>query len=427
MNILLVYLRRDENLYNILRKKEGIRYLKADIARPLALEILASLTPTDIKVKLIDDNFDPIDFDGDFDLVGLYAHDALTAYRGKFVYQRFKKRGIPVIIGGRFIQTIPPEVALECADSCVMSEVEDIWLEILGDVRKKELKRVYQSNVLVDLARKDLPIPRRDLIKNNHYHYRYLTIEVARGCINNCNFCTASLLFKSKYRTYPIDRIEADLQNVLLSFDQKSIFYFVDEDIGLYPEYKIELFQRIGRFNIPWIALAGAGIGKNDRLLSVMSKSGCKMLYIGFETLDEDNLKSINKSGINKVKDYKEIVEKIHAHKIGVCGLFIFGLDNDKKGVAKQTLRFVKEAKLDLASASILTPIYNSPIYLALEEEKRIISREWFKYWHKVVHKPMCISPEELRNEFNYFTKISDRMVRRRRFFKNLLSSIWKS
>lgn len=426
MKILLVYLKQDKDLYCALRNKEGIRYNKLGIARPLALEILTSLTPSDIKVNLIDDNFESIDFDGDYDLVGLHAHDALTAQRGKLIYQKFKKRGIPVIIGGRFIQTIPVEAALECADSCVMSEVEDIWQEILCDTRKKELKRIYQSNILVDLNQASLPLPRRNLLKNNYY--RYHTIEVARGCIHHCNFCTANVLFKAKYRTYPIKRIEADVKNVLLNFDQKkSIVYFVDEDIGILPEYKIELFQRIERYNIPWIALAGVGIGKNDRLLRVIAKSGCKMLYVGFETLNDDNLISINKYGINKAKEYMEIIKNIHAHKIGVCGLFIFGLDNDKKGLAAQALRFVKEAKLDLAAATVLTPIYNSPIYLALENEKRIISKEWFKYWHKVVHKPKCISPEELKEEFNYFTKVSGRRAKHRRFFKKFLGSLWIS
>lgn len=425
MKILLIYLRQDEGLFNILWKEEGIRYNKLGIARPLALEILASLTPSDIKVNLIDDNFESIDFEGDYDLVGLHAHDALTAHRGKFVYQEFKKRGIPVIIGGRFIQTIPVEVALECADSCVMSEAEDIWQEIIYDVKKKKLKRVYQSNDLVDLNRKDLPLPRRDLIKNNNY--RYHTIEVARGCIYNCNFCTANVLFRGKYRTYSIERVEEDLKNVLLNFDQKSIIYFVDEDIGIYPDYKIELFQRIGRYNIPWIALAGVEVGKNERLLKVMANSGCKMLYIGFESLDEDNLKSINKAGINKVKEYKEIIKNIHKYKIEVCGLFIFGLDKDKKGLAKQTIRFIKEAKLDLASASVLTPIFNSPIYLLLEKENRIISKEWFKYWYKVVHRPRYLSPRDLKEEFNYFTKISRRKARRRRFFKKFLRFIWIS
>lgn len=420
MKILLIYLKQDKGLSSTLRRKEGLRYSNLGTARPLALEILASLTPTNVELRLVDDNYESIDFNGHYDLVGLHAHDSLAAYRGKFIYNKFKQRKIPVIIGGRFIQTIPIEAALECADACVMSEVEDIWVEVLEDVKKGKLKRIYQSNILVDLSDKNLPLPRRDLIKNNYYKYH--TIEVARGCINNCNFCTANVLFKARYRPYPIERIESDLKNVLLKFDfKKNLIYFVDEDIGLEPNFKIELFNRLEKYNIPWIALAGVGVSRNNKLLKIMAKSGCKMLYIGFETLDNDNLISLNKAGINKVEEYKDIVDNVHSYNIGVCGLFIFGLDNDRKGVARRTLKFVKETKMNRAAASVLTPVYNSIIYHLFMKENRITSKEWFKYWYKVVYRPKNMSSEELREEFNYFTKISKRRARMKKFVGSML------
>jgi radical SAM superfamily enzyme YgiQ (UPF0313 family) len=410
MNILLIHLRQDQGLRRILQNGEGIRCHKLGAATPLALQILAGLAPRDHKVKLIDDNFDPIDFDGDFDLVGLHAHDSLTAYRGREIYREFKKKGVPVVIGGRFIQTLPVEAALECADACVMSEGEYVWEQVLADVKNRRLKPVYQCDALVDLARKDLPLPRRDMV--NSSRYKYVTIEVARGCAYNCDFCTASMLFKGAYRTYPIERVENDLKNALLNFDRKrNIIYLVDEDISMQREYKIELFERIKKYGVPWIALSNVAVGKDDKLLEVMRESGCKTLYIGFESCEGSNLKTVNKPPTHKVQEYKELIKKIRAHNIKICGLFIFGMDNDRKGIAKRTLGFVKETRMEYAAASVLTPIFNSRLYLSLEKEGRLISREWFKYWYKVVHQPMHMSPRQLQKEFNCFTGTFERRI----------------
>jgi len=406
MKVLFVNLAQDRDLSFVLRKKEGLRYNRIGPATPLALQILASLMPPGVYFDIVDDNFEFINYDGGYDLVAMHAHDALAAHRGKVIYERFKQKGIPVVIGGRFIQTIPQEVALECADSCVMSEGEYIWKEIVTDVRKNKLQPVYRSEGLVDLCQKDLPLPRRDIIDNKNY--RYITVEIARGCYYHCSFCTAQLLFRGTYRTYPIERIERDLEAVLSNFNQKdNVIYLVDEDISMERDYKIELFRRIEKYHMPWIALSNIAVGEDDELLEAISKSGCRRLYIGFESLEPDNLRLIDKPLTHKIDNYKKNINNIHKHNIEVWGLFIFGLDNDYRGVAKRTLRFVKESNLDYFSASVLTPIFKTKLYYQLEQEGRLISKEWFKYWYKVVYQPKNISVLRLKDEFDYFAKKS--------------------
>jgi len=132
-------------------------------------------------------------------------------------------------------------------------------------------------------------------------------------------------------------------------------------------------------------------------LVKLAAKSGCIGMFIGMETLSPTNLKKMGKT-FNIAEKYSEAIKRLHDFGISIIGSFMFGLDDDKPGVFEKTLEFIQKVKLDVAQFSILTPFPGTKLYRQLEEEGRIIERDWSKYdGTHVTFRPKHLSVEALQ------------------------------
>ena len=97
----------------------------------LSLLKVAALTPPEWEVVVIDERVETIDFNQGADLVGLTAMtcSVLRAYE---IADRFRARGIRVVMGGMHVSTLPEEALAHC-DSVVVAEAEGLWSRVLGD------------------------------------------------------------------------------------------------------------------------------------------------------------------------------------------------------------------------------------------------------------------------------------------------------
>lgn len=156
----------------------------------LTLPLLAALTPPEHSVRLIDESVEDIDFDAQVDLVGISLLTFL-APRGYEIADRFRERGVQVVLGGIHASALPEE-ALQHADSVVVGEAEEIWPTLLRDVERGQLQRIYKAERRPSLAR--LPRPRLDLL----YRKGYLNancVQATRGCPFGCDFCSVTNFF----------------------------------------------------------------------------------------------------------------------------------------------------------------------------------------------------------------------------------------
>lgn len=193
--------------------------------------------------------------------------------------------------------------------------------------------------------------------------------------------------------------------------------FFVDDNIIGDRNYAKELFRRLIPYRLKWVSQASVTMGKDPELLDSAQQSGCMGLFIGFESLSQQTLKSMGKN-FNRVHSYGELIRRIHDHGIGIQGSFIFGNDGDTLNVFDDTLEFTERNRLDAALFSILTPFPGTRLYTKMQAEGRILHRDWTRYdMNHVVFRPRNMSVGQLQEGFD---RAYSRLYSWRSIFKRL-------
>ena len=355
---------------------------------PITLALLAALVPKelDAEVRIYDETAEAIPLDLEADIIGITCITG-TAARCYRYADYFRKKGIKVILGGVHPSLMPDE-ARKHADSVIVGLGEDNFPKALLDFKNGCLQEIYYQDKCTDIGGR--PLPRKDLLKKDKY-ITLNTVEAIRGCNHSCTFCAYPQAFGRKVYKRPIEDILAEIK----SFKGKEVVF---PDVNLIADVKFakELFTAMIPLKKWWFGLTTTAIGDNEELLDVFEKSGCKGLLIGFESVNQETQKNINK-GVNRVNEYKTLMEKLHKRGIMVMGCFSFGSDEDKKDVFKRTVDLCIEAKIDLPRFSVITPFPATPFYNELKSEGRIIDRDWAMYdVEHCVYKPKHMTKEEL-------------------------------
>lgn len=357
---------------------------------PHGLAVLAGATPnSEHEVRIIDENFEKIDPESDADIIAISIMTP-SATRGYQIADMFKEKGKKVIIGGVHA-TVLPEEAKAHAHSVVIGEADHIWPKILDDIKNGKLKAFYRPEKISDLD--TVPEPRLDLCSGNYA--KGDLIQVGRGCPFNCDFCSVSKIFGKKYRHKSIKRVVEEILNL-----KTKHFWFVDDNIGVDAAFTKELFKKLTPLNVRWSSQASVAMVQDD-LLKLAAESGCTALFIGFESPDQQSLKSIHKPHV--AKTYKGVVKKLHDYGIFVLGAFIFGFDNEDKTCFQKTIDFIQCCEIDLIQLSVLTPYPGTRLFEEMVQQKRMLHYDWSKYTClNVVFKPKKMSAEELQNGLWY-------------------------
>jgi len=358
----------------------------------LGLLVIASLTPPEFSIDYIDENYEAINFDMHYDLVGISAmtQQATRAYE---IADEFRKRKTKVVLGG-IHATVLPEEAKEHGDSVVVGEAENTWPELIKDFAKGELKPFYKNPSPVDLTR--APLPRYDLLKK--YDYKMIWIQTTRGCPRDCDFCAASNVYGKKYRHKAIPQILNEI-NYIRGLWHEPVINFSDDNLFVDKAYSRDLVMKLCELGLRWTAQTDMSVADDDGFLKLLQVSNCKLLFVGFETLSKNG--KIDKHGWkqNRIEKYPEIIKKIQSHGIGVLGAFIIGLDDDDVSVIDDISNFIINNRLYAAQITALTPLPGTRLRERLLEEGRILSSDWGHYTLTDVNfMPRKMKPEELQS-----------------------------
>ncbi len=365
-------------------------YLNRALYSPLAgLLAVAACIPRDrYEVVLTDENIESIDFDLKADLVGI---SAMTSYvnRGYEIADRFRTKGVPVVMGGVHPSFMPQESLAHC-DAVVIGEVELVIERLLDDLKRGEMRGTYKSSKLHPMV--GLPMPRYDLLKRNRYVNRTF-VQTSRGCHQGCTFCAEPLMNGLKFRYRPVDEVIREME----SCGARTIS-INDADFFGTPERPKEVMRALKGRGIHWQAGVTSKLAQDDRMLDLAAESGCTMLSIGFESISRATLKSVHKH-VNRPENFAALVEKVHSYGIMVFGLFMFGFDGDDRSVFEETVKFNIGADYDACAYSTLTPYPGTLTWYEMRKANRIVSYDWTMYDQgQVVYRPALMSADELRD-----------------------------
>ncbi len=372
------------------RHKKGI-FKKNLRITPLTLTSLAAYVPKELNaiVEIQDEGIAEIDLELQADLIGMTVITG-TAPRAYELSAHFRKRGIPVVLGGPHV-TLVPEEAQQHADAIVTGYAEQTWPELLRDFQAGRMKARYDmapNFSLNDIV--DMPYPRRDLLPNSSFITKN-SFEATRGCVHNCEFCVVPTAWGTNPFQKPIEYIINDIKQMNA---KKLVFY----DLNLIADkaYARELFKELAKLKVKWYGLATTLLGYDDELLKLAAESGCSGLLLGFESISPATLKEANKA-FNTPEKFKEIVRKLHDYNILINGTFVFGLDHDTKETFEMTTDFIIDACIDLPRFAVVTPFPGTPLYQRLKSENRILTDNWELYdGQHVVFQPKNMTVDEL-------------------------------
>ena len=377
----------------------------------LALPILAGLSPNDVEISFTDDLLTPIDLEKDLkkvDLVGITVLSK-TALRAYEIADAYRKKGIPVVLGGIHPTALPGE-AKEHADSVAVGEAEEIWPHLIEDVRMGSLKPFYRQEGYTELSK--IPIPRRELLPKRGY-LPIDVVQVTRGCPFRCEFCSVQKFFGETYRFRPISDVVEEVRRL-----RHRWMMFNDDNIIGNHSYSKELLKALIPLKKKWFGQASLSGLKKVENVELLAQSGCNSLFIGFESLSKKNLVTSQKFQ-NDPSEYRKIIESLHRYGIAICGSFIFGFDEDDPSVFEETVSFSIQTKLFSAVFMILTPYPETPFYHRVKNEGRLVQDQWW----------LLKSPEDSAPHFTP-KKISGETLREgwKRAWKEFYSfpSIWK-
>jgi radical SAM superfamily enzyme YgiQ (UPF0313 family) len=384
----------------IFPREKGIKFSN-DTLYPfpiLGLTLLAALFPKNYEVKIVNEVIEKIDFDAKVDLVGITGLTCVIK-RAYEVADRFRGKGVKVVLGGVHPSLLPDE-AKEHADSVFIGEAEGMLEKLIEDLEGGELKPFYKNREWSDL--RGMPLPRRDLL-SRRYRPFFKAIETTRGCPNRCEFCSVPTINGKRYRVRPLEEIDKELSQIIQK--RGEYLFLADDNVTARKDYAFGLFEIFKRHQVKWMGFTTLQIAENEKLLRSARESGCISLFVGFESLLQENLDGVSKQFVN-TKELSSLIKVIQSHRIGIHGSFIFGFDGDDPGIFGKTVEFVQRNHIELPTFSILTPFPGTPLQKRLEEERRILDYDWSHYdMSHVVFRPKKMTIQQLQEGYLWAQK----------------------
>ena len=389
------------------------------------LLVVGALTGNGIEIELIDENIEDIDFNRGYDLVAVTAmtQQAIRAYE---IARRFRERNSKVVLGGIHASVLPDEAKLH-VDSVVVGEAENLWPIVLDDFTHHRLSPVYVSQREVDL--KTSPIPKYELLETKPY--KIVWVQATRGCPHDCSFCCASRVYGPKYRHKSIDQVIGEIKKIR-GIKKHAVIGFADDNLLCDKEYSRHLLEKATDLRIRWIGQSDISIAYDNRLLKLIKKSGCVALFIGFESIVEDNLRGLDSCNwkLKHLKDYVASIRKIQSNGIGIIGTFIAGFDNDDTSVFNRLANFIIDNRLAGAQIAALTPFPHTRLREILLKEDRVLDTPWDNYtFYDANIKPRKMSPQELEaGIIHTFKKVYSPgvAVEKSKYFRGIFSELRK-
>lgn len=393
-------------------------FSKIALVEPLGLEMVAGALVDDHEVRIHDMRVDP-DLEkvlADFrpDAVGVSCCFTIDVYRARRIARTAKENGAPfVFVGGLHASLNPPDFKDEAIDCVVVGEGEFAARDlidaletgkdlhgILGLVLNQPDGQAFTGPRPQVKTMDDLPFPARELLpkgRKNRYFFNFwkplATIETARGCPYRCNFCSVWTFFEGHCNTKSPERVAEELasrteryvlitdDNFLLSVKRASEIADIIAERGIDKRYSFQARSDT--------------IARHPEIISKWRQVGLSHVFIGFESLDEEELKAVNKK--NSVETNESALKICQDQGLSVTTAFIVNPDFEKSDFAR--LRdYIVSRRISLPQFTVLTPLPGTDLFREVEPKILIKNYELYDFIHSVL--PTRLDAMEFYNEF---------------------------
>jgi len=368
-------------------KSPFFRPIKYSLFPPLGLATLASYLSPDDEVELRDEHVESLRLDDAPELVVIQVY-ITSARRAYELADHYRARGAHVALGGLHVTSLPDEAARH-ADTIFLGPGEDIWPEFLRDFRAGRPRARYVSTTRTLIG---LPPMRRDLIKR-HLYLVPNSIVVSRGCPHTCDFCYKEAFFAggTSFYTQTVDAALAEIERL-----PGRHLYFLDDHLFGNRRFAAALFDGMKGLGRLWQAAGTVQSVLAPDLLERAVACGLRSLFVGFETLSEDNLREQGKRQ-NLGRDYAAAIRRLHDLGVMVNGSFVFGMDHDDASVFDRTVDWAIARGIETATFHVLTPYPGTALHQRMAAQGRLLHSDWDRYdTRHAVFRPARLAREEL-------------------------------
>ncbi len=337
----------------------------------LSMPTVAGMTPREHDIVLCDENVEDVDFDVDADIVGVTGY-IVHKQRMLEIAAEFRRRGKFVILGGPYASLCPEELRGKC-DVLFVDEAEETWPQFLADFARGEWQAEYRPADKPDLTTS--PTPRFDLLQVDQYHA--MTIQFARGCPFNCEFCDIIVVYGRRPRVKSVPQVMAEIEECH-RLGATQVFLVDDNFIG-----NKKLAKELLRAIAAWSEANGhpmyfntevsLNVAQDDELLELLRAARFTTIFIGIESPRKASLLETKKTQ-NMRGNLVDNVRKIQSYGIQVQAGMIVGFDNDDESIFEEQLRFIQDARIPVSMTGMLQAMPKTPLHERMAKEGRLIA-----------------------------------------------------
>ena len=354
----------------------------------MALGVLVSLTPPEHHVEIIDEHFgDTIDYDGDYDLVGVTARtiDATRAYE---IGDNFRKKGKTVILGG-IHTSFNPEEAAQHADTIVCGEAENMWGKVLEDAANNRLQPRYNAKdfpAVKEIVPLDYKRIAEASLRDKVDTTKSIPIYITRGCPFSCSFCVTPNFTGKLYRRQKPEDLKEQIEAAKEAFFKKNgtsskpWFMLCDENLGVNKKRLWEALDMIKECDIMFSVFLSMNFLEDEETVKKLVEAGCFMALVGIESIKKSNLEAYNKSHVTSPEKIIETIDRCRKAGLSVQGNFLINPNLDSFEDMDDLVAFISQNNIFMPIMQIITPYPGTSMDNEYKEKGLITDEHWEKY-----------------------------------------------
>ncbi|MBR2088108.1 MAG: B12-binding domain-containing radical SAM protein [Oscillospiraceae bacterium] len=363
-------------------------HIGTDAMKPILFGIIRHLTPQRHEIVFLDERAEALPESLDADIIA-FSVETYTAKRAYILAKRYRTARNIIVMGG-FHASVCADEMLDYADSVLIGDAEDTWLDFLADCEQGRPQPKYTSHETAPLGQ----IPDTPGVYRHRYH-GIGVCQISRGCKFHCDFCSIKTMYKCVRRKSPED-VAAELRRM-----KEKYIFFTDDNLFYNKQDALRLFETIAPLKKRWACQISMDAARDEEILDAMQKAGCFLVLMGFESLNASSLAEMHKAA-NAAQDYDTLIRRIYAHKLLIYGTFVLGCDADTPDVFDRTLDFAVRNHIAVTNFNPLIPMPGTGVYARMEREGRLRYKKWwlsdtYRYG-ETAFLPKRMTPEALQD-----------------------------